>query len=199
MRCFSTPPESEPASRIVKNLLGPNGPFQDGEYLNTRLGSRFFLALTEADPKSALKCLMRTIGSWDRDALLQFAIGRRDVIWALEKIAMKRDLFVDAARLLLTLGEAENEDWSNNASGVFAALFSLGRGRVAPTEASPAERLPVLKEAFESGAKERRLLALKACNEGLESDHFSRMSGAEYRGLRKDADFWDPKTYGRTF
>ena len=191
--------ESEPASKIVKNLLGLNGPFRDGEYLNTRLGSRFFLALTESDPKAALECLIRTIGTWDKDTLFQFRAGRRDVIWALEKIAMKRDLFVDAARLLLALGEAENEDWSNNASGVFAGLFSLGRGKVAPTEASPAERLPVLKEAFESGSKERRILAVKACNEGLELDHFSRMSGAEYRGLRKDADFWEPKTYGELF
>ncbi|MXZ01728.1 ATP-binding protein, partial [Candidatus Poribacteria bacterium] len=170
--------ESDAASRIVEDLLGPNGPFRDDEYLKTRLGSRFFLALTEADPKSALRCLMRTMGTWDRDTIFQFTSGRRDVVWALEKIAMKRDLFADAARLLLALGEAENEGWSNNASGVFASLFSPGRGRVAPTEASPAERLPVLKEAFESGSKERRLLALKACNEGLEFDHFSRMSGA---------------------
>ncbi|MDD9974900.1 MAG: hypothetical protein OXU27_12885 [Candidatus Poribacteria bacterium] len=196
---FQYASESEPASRIVKELLGPDGPFRDGEYLKTRLGSRFFLALTEADPKAALKCLMRTIGTWDRDTFFQFTAGRRDVIWALEKIAMKRDLFVDAARLLLALGEAENEGWSNNASGVFAGLFSPGRGRVAPTEASPAERLPVLKEAFESGSKERRLLAVKACNQSLEFDHFSRVSGAEYRGLRNDIDFWEPKTYGELF
>ncbi len=191
--------ESDAASRIVEDLLGPNGPFRDNEYLKTRLGSRFFFALAEADPKSALRCLMRTIGTWDRDALFHFTTGRRYIISALEKIAMKRDLFVDAARLLLALGEAENEGWSNNASGVFAELFSPGRGRVAPTEASPAERLPVLKEAFESGSKERRLLALKACNAGLEFDHFSRMSGAEYRGLRNDIDFWEPKTYGELF
>ena len=191
--------ESDAASRIVENLLGPDGPFRDDEYLKTRLGSRFFLALAEADPKSALRCLMRTIGTWDRDTLFQFTTGRRDIVWALEKIAMKRDLFADAARLLLALGEAENEDWSNNASGVFAGLFSPGRGRVAPTEASPAERLPILREAFESGSKERRLLALKACNEGLEFDHFSRMSGAEYQGLRNDIDFWEPETYEELF
>ena len=196
---FQYAAESEPALKIVKYLLGLNGPFRDGEYLNTRLGSRFFLALTEADPKAALECLIRTIGTWDKDALFQFRIGRRDVIWALEKIAMKRDLFVDAALLLLALGEAENEDWSNNASGVFAGLFSPGRGKVAPTEASPAERLPVLKKAFESGSKERRILAVKACHEGLEFDHFSRASGAEYRGLHRDADFWEPKTYGELF
>ena len=196
---FQYAAESEPASRIVKKLLGSNGPFGDGEYLNTRLGSRFFLALTKADPKSALRYLMGTIGKWDRDTLFQFTTGRRDVVWALETIAMQRDLFVDAAELLLALGEAENEGWSNNASGVFAGLFSLGRGRVAPTEASPADRLPVLREAFESTSKARRLLALKACNEGLEFDRFSRLSGAEYRGLHKDANFWEPKTYGELF
>ncbi len=187
--------ESEAALRVVKELLGPNGPFTDNEYLKTRLGSRFFLALTEADPESALRCLMRTIGTWDKEALLEFTDGRRSVIWALEKIAMWRKLFPDAARLLLALGEAENERISNNASGVFAELFSLGPGAVAPTEASPKERLPVLKEAFESGSKERRTLALKACRKGLISDHFSRTSGAEYQGLRKEPDLWYPKTY----
>ncbi len=188
--------ESEPALRIVEGHLGPNGPFQNNEYLNTRLGSSFFLTLTEADPESALKCLMRTIGTWDKDTLLEFTGGRRNVIWALEKIAMHRDLFVDAARLLLALGEAENETYSNNASGVFAELFSPGTGKVAPTEAPPVERLPVLKEAFESGSKERRALALKACHKGLISDHFSRMSGAEYQGLRGILKLWEPKTYG---
>ena len=101
--------ESEVALRVVKELLGPNGHFRDNEYLKTRLGSRFFLALTEADPESALKCLMRTIGTWDKETLLEFTEGRRSVIWALEKIAMWRKLFPDAARLLLALGETENE------------------------------------------------------------------------------------------
>ena len=192
---FQYAAESEAASRIVTDLLGPDGPFQDDAYLKTRLGSRFFSALTEADPKSALRCLRRTLGTWDKETLLQFTEGRRYVIWALEKIAVWRDLFADAARLLLTLGEAENEGWSNNASGVFAGLFSPARGRVAPTEASPEERFPILKEAFESGSKERRALALKACDVALESRRFSRMAGPEYQGLRKEPELWTPKTY----
>lgn len=184
--------ESEPALQIVQDLLGPNGPFQDNQYLNTREGSRFFLALTEADPKSALRCLMRTMGHWDRDILLQFTVGRRDVIWALEKIARYKDLFTDAARLLLAFGEAENEPYSNNASGVFAGLFSHG----ASTEASPAERLPILKETFKSDTKERRALALKACNAALESDHFSPGVGTAHQGLRNTPKPWEPETYG---
>lgn len=196
---FQYAAESEAASRIVTDLLGPNGPFQDDEYLKTRLGSRFFSALTEADPKSALRCLRRTLGTWDKETLLQFTGGRRDVIWALEKIAVWRELFADAARLLLALGEAENEGWSNNASGVFAGLFSPARDRVAPTEASPEERFPILKEAFESGSKERRALALKACHVALESRRFSRMAGPEYQGLRKEPQLWNPQTYGELF
>ena len=197
---FQYAAESEAASRIVKDLLGPDGPFRDGAYLNTRMGSRFFSALTEADPKSALRCLMRTLGTWDKETLLQFTGGRRDVIWALEKIAVWRDLFADAARLLLALGEAENEGWSNNASGVFAELFSLGYGPVAPTEASPAERFPVLREAFESDSKARRLLALAACKVGLQQRKtWTRTVGAEYQGLRNEPELWTPQTYGELF
>ena len=185
--------ESEEALKIAKKLLGPNGPFQS-DTLMINLSGSFFLPLTEANPESALECLKQTIGKRDRETLLRFT-GRRNVVWALEKIAIWRKLFPDAARLLLALGEAENERIANNASGVFAELFSLGRGAVAPTEAPPVERLPVLKEAFESGSKERRTLALKACREGLISDHFSRTSGAEYQGLRKEPNLWHPKTY----
>ena len=181
--------ESEAALRIVKELLGPNGPFQEGDYLQTSLGSRFFSALTEADPKSALRCFERAIENWDRETLLQFTEGRRNVVWALEKIAVWRELFVDAARLLLVLGEAENEGFSNNASGVFAELFSPE----APTEASPAERFPILKEAFGSGSKERRGLALRACNAALQSGFFSRIGSVEYQGLRQEPKLWISK------
>ena len=193
---FKYAAESGPSAKIVRELLGPDGPFQNTDFLNTKLGSSFFLSLTEADPKSALKCLMSTIGTWDKDSLLGFTEGRRSVVWALEKIAMHRDLFPDAARLLLALGEAENEGYSNNASGVFASLFSLAHGRVAPTETAPMERLPVLKEAFKSESNERRKLALNACNKGLQSGHFSRSSGAEFQGLPRIPNYWKPKTYG---
>ena len=193
---FKYAAESEAASRIVEDLLGPNGPFHNDANLRTRLGSRFFLALTEASPKSALRCLMRIMKTWNKADFLQFTVGRRNVIWALEKIAVWEDLFANAAQLLLALGEAENEGCSNNASGVFAGLFSSGPGRVAPTEVPPTERLPVLKKAFESGSKERRALALRGCAVALHSGSFSRIGSAEYQGLRPEPNLWMPETYG---
>lgn len=168
-------------------------------YLITEQGARLFLSLTEADPKSALDCLKRTIGKWSREELLEFTTGRREVVWALEKIAVWKELFPDAARLLLKLGEAENEKFGNNASGVFAGLFSPGPGKVAPTEASPQERFLVLKEALESHSKERRLIGLKACDKALETSNFTRMVGTEYQGLRREPNLWMPKTYGELF
>ena len=193
---FKYAAESDAASRIVEDLLGPNGPFQNDENLKTRLGSRFFLALTEASPKFALRCLMRIMKTWNKEDFLHFTEGRREVVWALERIAMHRDLFADAARLLLALGEAENEDCSNNASGVFAGLFSPAYSRLAPTEAAPADRFPILKEAFESGSRARRLLALEACKTGLQPmDMWRRTVGAEYQGLRPEPQLWEPKTW----
>ena len=188
--------ESEASSEIVRDLLGPNGPFQQNEYLKTKLGGSFFLALTEADPDSALRCLMRTMGTWDRETLLEFKEGRRNVILALEKMAVRRRLFTDAANLLLALGEAENEGFSNNASGVFTRLFSPARGKLAPTEESPLGRLPILKKAFASGSKQRRVLALKACDAALTPRSSLITHFAKFQGLREEPKRWMPKTYG---
>lgn len=193
---FKYAAESKRPLEIVKNLLGPNGPFQNGEYGFINLNSELFLVLAEADPEAALECLKQTIGKCDRETLLRFT-WRRNVVWALEKIVVWQNLFADATQLLLALGEAENETWSNNASGVFAKLFSPACGVLAPTEVPPVDRIPILREALESKSKPRRLLALEACKVGLQPmDRWRRSVGAEYQGLRKEPDFGQPGTYG---
>ena len=186
------------AQKIVKDLLSENGPFHDQEYLKKKLGANFFSALSKADPISALNFLKRTIGKWDNAERLQFTDGRREVVWALERIAILKECFSDAARLLLALGEAENETFSNNASGVFTELFSLGYGQVASTEVPPHERLPILKEALESNSNKRQLLAIRACDHALESEHWSRMVIGRY-GLNREPILWIPKTYGELY
>jgi hypothetical protein len=191
--------ESMAAQRVVARLLDEGGVFQTTDYLEDRRGAKYFLALSEADPEGALRCLENTVGTWSTERLLEFTTGRREVVWALERIVVWRELCQRGARVLLRLAEAENETWGNNATGVFTGLFSPGPGAVAPTEASPEERFPVLKEALESGSKLQRLLALKASGVALESQHFSRMAGAEHQGLRREPDLWKPQTWGELF
>jgi hypothetical protein len=164
---FEYAQSSTAATRTVRRLLSADGPFSDIDSLNSKLGGDFFFALSKGEPQAALRCLKRTLGSRTKDELLAFDKGRRGVVWALEYIAVWKELFPDAANLLLQLGEAENEKYSNNASGVFVELFAMGWGEVAPTEANPDEKLPILQHALESDSAEKRSLALKACAKAL--------------------------------
>ncbi len=182
---FSYASRSGVALSAVKDLLGPDGPFQQQNYLQTSHGGPFFLALTEADPKSALECLKKTVRTCDGETLSQFVEGTY-VVLALEKIAVWKEHFADAAELLLALGE-----------GKFAEFFSPAPGGVAPTEASPKERFPILQGAIDSESKAQRSLALKACDVALESSEFSRFGSPEYQGLRQKPKLWEPKTYGQ--
>ena len=197
MEMFQYAASSQLASRVVEDMLGPHGPFGDQDFLRTQRGAHFFLRLSEGDPRAALAFLKQTIGTWDKGALLEFTDGRRQVVWALENIAVWRDLFSDAARILLALAEAENElGISNNASGEFTRLFAVGPGAFASTEAPPTERWPILEEALISSSRERRRLAISACEVVLTSGPGFRMIGPENQGLRRGADLWQPETYG---
>ncbi|MFS9531538.1 hypothetical protein Q6247_25530, partial [Klebsiella pneumoniae] len=77
------------------------------------------------------------------DELKSLEAGRRHIVWALDKLVFRHQTFIPAARLLLRLGAAENEDWSNNATGQFKGLYQL---QLSGTEASPREKLVVLDE-----------------------------------------------------
>lgn len=191
---------SPAAFRTVRALLGEQGLFQqDPELLRRELGARFFRFLAKADPKGTLECLKSTVGTWSQEQLMQFTTGRREVVWTLEEIARWRNLFVDAARLLLALGEAENETWSNNASGVFVDLFSISEHRgLSRTGASPQERLPVLKEALESSSRERRALVLRACDRVLQRVSMGPIIDS-LRIVGKEPELWAPQTYGELF
>lgn len=191
--------ESKAATKFVKTLLDESGPFGKEPFFKKKVDAEFFLALAEANPESALKLLEKIVGEWDIDKLKDFTDGRRQVIWALEKIVVWKPFFIRAANLLLVLAEAENETYSNNASGVFKGLFSPGYGPVAATEASPLERLPVLNEAIKSESKAKRLLAIEACDVALETSHFVRSTTHLLQGLKRRPKLWMPKTWGELF
>jgi len=192
--------ESTVALRITEELLSPAGRFGDLGFFEDGRASRFFRALTEAAPDQALRTLQRTFAAWDVERLLSLdGDVRRQIVWSLEAIAVWRDLFQGAARLLLRLAEAETENISNNATGVFAELFSPGHGPVAPSEASLEERFPVLSEALESLSLLQQNVGLRAVESALQTGSFTRFIGSEYQGLRRTPELWVPKTWGEVF
>ena len=159
--------------------------------LNTSMGSEIFLNLSKTDHTFSMDMLEKILGSIPRDELLEFKVGRRNVIWILEKIAWWRDTFARSARMLLRLADAENEEWSNNATGTFANLFQTFLGG---TEVPLWERYPVLEEAASSSNKNVQKIALKAIQATLRMTHATRMISAEEQGVIIPPPEWNPRS-----
>lgn len=178
----------------ISAKLGPDGLYyaDDGAAFETEWGSQLFLRLAEASPTEAIRPLEEFIEGHSVEELLEFTTGRRNVVRALERMTVWEETFGRAARILLALGEAENEHWANNASGVFAGLFSPAPGKVAPTEVSPMDRLPLIQEALQADSPRRQELGVNAADSALTTDHFFRDVGREYQGARPMPDLWHP-------
>ena len=185
-KMFEYAKQSPQASTVATKLLEREDFFASG-----RAG--FFLILSKTDPSSALDYLERKICGKSREQLLQFTSDRRETVWALERIAEYKENFERAANLLLLLAEAENEDFSNNATGIFLNLFSPAAGQVASTEVAPKDRIPVLESAINSDSKLKRSIAIKACNKALQMGYFSRVI-PNYGEIGTSPQLWKPKS-----
>lgn len=191
--------ESKAATKVAVALLSSGGPLGEAGFFDDGRSARFFLALTEAAPEAALAYLERTVATWDHDRRRRFSTGRREAVWALERIAVWEPLFGRAARVLVALAEAENESFSNNATGVFVGLFSNAGGKASPTEAPPQARLPILRELLASDETRRASLGLDACDHALDSLGGFRIIGAEFQGLRRPPKLWTPATWDEVY
>ncbi len=193
---FQYAAEAPGAAEVVKTLLAQGGPLENEDQLIAAIGSDFFLKLTEANPGAALALISRWVQT-KGDAELEAAnFDRQNLVRCLEAMAVWREFFVEATRLLLRLASTEsNHRYANNSEGTFADMFSNGYGKVATTEAPPSERLVVIKEALWSDNPKDQLLGVQAVYKSLEMDHFSRVVGSEIQGLKREPKLWTPKTW----
>lgn len=164
--------------------------------IDSEFGSKLLDRFVHLAPDETMGHLNNLLANKSIDELAAFEKGRRHTIWALEKLVFRRQTFDAAARLLLKLGAAENENWSNNASGQFTGLFQL---HLSGTEATPAEKLLVLDDGLSDADERIRQLCIKALDRMLESGHFSRSGGSEHIGAGEALEDWQPRTYGEIF
>jgi hypothetical protein len=170
------------------------GAFGSFEALNTDFGAQVLDQLVHVEPDLAMLTIDRAFGSLAIPELRQVKDGRRHLVWALEKLAFRKDTFERAARLLRRLGAAEIESRiSNNAAGQFKGLYTL---YLSGTEAAPAPRLAVLDEGLESDDPTERALCVDALDEMLETGNYTRSGGADEIGSGEPLKDWQPKTYG---
>lgn len=194
---FQYAAEAPGAAEVVKKLLAKGGPLESEDQLIAAIGSNFFLRLTEANPGDALKVVSRWMKEKSDDDLKALRFDRQHLVRSLEAMAVWREHFVEATRLLLRLARTEtNHTYSNNSEGTFSDMFSNGYGSVAVSEAAPPERIIVLEEALASDNPREVLLAIQGVYKSTETDHFSKMIGPEIQGLKRQPKLWMPKTYG---
>jgi hypothetical protein len=110
------------AQRFWEDLLGNHGPLAslDGLAENSRL---FRFAAT-ANGERAAPSLLRLLQGASVERRRTIADdARRDIVRAIEEMLFRERTSETALRSLILLAEAENETWSNNATGVAKEAF----------------------------------------------------------------------------
>lgn len=177
---------NDKAVLIVDKIVGPQSPFDNAEVLNSELGSRLFRSFVEVNPVAVSHNLNRVFSTKSKKELLDICEGRRNLVWVLEKLCFDKRTFNESAKLLYAFTIAENENWSNNATGQFLHLFKI---LLAGTEADLKERWKIIEWGLTKENEEYNNLAIKAMMSGLSYGHFSRMGGAESQGSKRLIDY----------
>lgn len=155
---------------------------------STERNARLWTILAEGQPELAVVVLRKALEGASKEERLGFSGGpRRAIVWYLAKLVWRRETFDDAIKCLAGLGVAENETWGNNATGEFAGHFQI---HLAGTEVAYSERLPVLREIFDSGP-EYHSLVLRALAKGTDV-MVTRSVGAEASGGGALRPEWRP-------
>lgn len=182
---------------ITQNLCGKSGPFGQAEVLSSELGSQLFRAIVEVNPVNAATALDSAFGDWTTDQLRQLkGAARRNIVWALEKLAFREQTFLKAAQFLSRLAGAENETWSNNSTGVLARLFMV---LLSGTQAPLTSRLDLLRQMARSPDVGVKRIALSALDSALTTDNFSGSAGAENQGSSGPLPEYRPKVWNEVF
>ena len=179
------------AREVVREVCRPGGPFDGFEGLATPSHARVLSSLAEIDSEVVCEEIERSLDDVEDLRTIEGDV-RRDLVWALEKIAFRPNSFEDGAQLLLRLALAENETWGNNATGQFKRLFPL---LLADTAAPGVDRLSLLEDVAQTNNPEQLAILVDALIDASSMDHFSRFLGSEVHGSRPALEPWRPATH----
>ena len=186
---------TETARHVADHVCRPDGPLDGLARLSGTANTEVLSSLAEIDPAIVAERIERFLDDVGDLTKIKGDI-RRHLVWALEKIAFAPQTFKDGARLLLRLAIAENESFSNNATGQFKALFHVILGS---TAAGGDARLSLLEEVEDTSDVARCVVIVEALSAGCETYHSTRFAGAEAQGSRPAFESWHPATEHAAF
>ena len=136
---------------VVSRTLGvllEGAPFTEGAIADVDDGAaRLIHVASIVDPQTAMLTIERIMKGVTTEQLASVRSGRRDLIQAIEVLLWSDDLFERAATAALRLAIAENEQWSNNATGTVQGMYRVFLGG---TGADYVRRINWTREALET-------------------------------------------------
>ncbi len=182
---------------LTQELCGPQGPFGQAEVILSNRGSRLLRAFVEVNPIATTSALYSVLKEFSNSELASIkGEARRNLVYALERMAFHSQVFEEAAWCLMLLASSENETWSNNATGMFAQLF---RVYLAGTEAEFELRIHVIQRALNLNDFNLDRVVLKALEAAIDVHGGYRTIGAEYQGNKEPLKEWQPKLWQEVY
>ncbi|WP_144234499.1 hypothetical protein [Oceanidesulfovibrio marinus] len=124
-------------------------------------------ALSTADPEQAARGLFLALSKARIETIEKITDGaRRELVWTLVRLAWRPLAFDNSVKSLALLAEAENERWSNNATGEFIGRFQVYLGG---TAVPYLERLIVLDDLLALNRPALNRLVVQALARASES------------------------------
>lgn len=168
------------ASPAMAAAIANDGPLASLDSIAQGNNSGLLVHFAVLAPDVVVDRLAELIATASEDELRSTRGIRRDLVWALAKLGWHSRTFVTAADALLRLAIAENESYSNNASGTWVELF----GTMLPgTAAAPDVRMDYLQSTAASIDPRVRQLAARGADKALDSQEWIMASGEVQGGL----------------
>jgi transcriptional regulator with XRE-family HTH domain len=188
----------EDISRVVAQAVcRRRGPFDSLEALTQPPAGKVLTSLAEIDVEAVANLFESVLGELTTEELQKITgDARRHLVRALETIAFHAETFEQGARLLMVLAAAENESWSNNATGQFNALFHVIAGT---TQASAETRLRFLDDALTTNDARLLAIAVGGALAGAETGSVIRTGSPGQYGSRPALPSWKPKYWNEVW
>ncbi len=175
----------EIALPVVRYFLNRFETFED-----LALNPDLFRLLGEAEPFLVVNHLSRIMRDISLERLLEFRDERRSIIFLLTSLLRLEETFWPAARLVGRFAAAENENYGNNATGIWRDIFCIRSGT---NPINGLERLRLIEEFLNNDEPEMRRVAINGIESVLnnfESGHVTRGPGGYLT-----PSTWRPETW----
>jgi hypothetical protein len=172
--------ELDAASPAMAAVLAKGGLLASLDSIAEGRNSGLLVHFAVLAPEAVADRLAELLAAASEDELQRGLGIRRDLVWTLEKLAWHSKTFATAADAILRLAIAENESYSNNASGTWIEFF----GAMLPgTAATPDVRMAYLQASAASDDSRVRALAVQGAYRALDSSETIMVSGEVQGGV----------------